>query len=75
MHSESCSIEKQSTEYCGWACCVNDVLSTHHVTKHNTPIHNILSTAPQLSISQKALERLPKDCNVMPKHVGATIYN
>ena len=37
--------------------------------------HNILSTAPQLSISQKALETLPEDGNVMPKHVGATIHN
>ena len=42
---------------------------------HNTPIHNILSTAPQMSISQKALETLPEDGNVMPKHVGATIHN
>jgi hypothetical protein len=41
----------------------------------NTPIHNILSTAPQLSISQKALETLPEDGNVMPKHVAATIHN
>jgi hypothetical protein len=48
---------------------------THHVTRHNTPIHNILSTAPQLSISQKALGALPEDSNVMPKHVGATIHN
>jgi hypothetical protein len=47
----------------------------HHVTRPNTPIHNILSTAPQLSISQKALETLPEDCNAMPKHVGATIHN
>jgi hypothetical protein len=47
----------------------------HYVTKHNTPIHNILSTAPQLSISQKALATLPKDGNVMPKHVGTTIHN
>ena len=38
-------------------------------------IHNILSTAPQLSISQKALGTLPEDGNVMPKHVGATIRN
>jgi hypothetical protein len=38
-------------------------------------IHNILSTAPQLSISQKALETLPEDGNVMPKQVGATIHN
>jgi hypothetical protein len=42
---------------------------------HNTPIHNILSTAPQLCISQKALGTLPEDGNVMPKHVGATINN
>jgi hypothetical protein len=39
------------------------------------PIHNILSTAPQLSISQKALGTLPEDGNVIPKHVGATIRN
>jgi hypothetical protein len=45
------------------------------VTRHNTPIHNILSTTPQLSISQKALGTLPEDGNVMPKHVGATIRN
>jgi hypothetical protein len=31
--------------------------------------------APQLSISQKALGGLPEDDNVMPKHVGAIIYN
>jgi hypothetical protein len=37
--------------------------------------HNILSTAPQLRIAQKALETLPEDGNVMPKHVGATIHN
>src|SRR5215471_12565638 len=51
------------------------VRGAHHVTRHNTPIHNILSTAPQLSISQKALGTLPEDGNVMPKHVGATIHN
>jgi hypothetical protein len=34
-------------------------------------IHNILSTVPQLSISQKALGTLPEDGNIMPKHVGA----
>jgi hypothetical protein len=50
-------------------------IATHHVTKHNTPAHNILSTAPQLSISQKALGTLPEYGNVMPKHVGDTIYN
>src|SRR5215469_12961487 len=64
--SERCSIEEQSIEYCGWA---------HHVIRHNTLIHNILSTAPQLSISQKALGTLPEGGNVMPKHVGATIHN
>ena len=51
------------------------VRGVHHVTRHNTFIHNILSTAPQLSISQKSLETLPEDGNVMPKHVGATIHN
>jgi hypothetical protein len=33
------------------------------------PIHNILSTTPQLSISQKALGTLPEDGKVMPKRV------
>jgi hypothetical protein len=50
-------------------------IATHHVTRHNTPIHNILSTAPQLNISHKALGTFPEDGNVMPKHVGATIHN
>jgi hypothetical protein len=59
--SESCSIEEQER--------------AHPVTGHNTPIHNILSTAPQLSISQKALGTVPEDGNVMPKHVGAAIRN
>ena len=40
-----------------------------------TTIHNILSTAPQLSISQKALRMLPEDGNVMPKHIEDTIHN
>jgi hypothetical protein len=65
VSSERCSIEQQSIEYCGW----------HHVTRHNTPIHNILSTAPQLSISQKSLGMLPDDGDVMLKHVGATIHD
>jgi hypothetical protein len=47
----------------------------NHVTRYNTPIHNILSTAPQLSISQKALGTLPEDGNIMPKHVGVTTHN
>ena len=51
------------------------VCSAHHVIRHNTPIHNILSTAPQFSISQKTLGTLPEDGNVMPKHVGATIHD
>jgi hypothetical protein len=46
-----------------------------HVTRHNTPIHNILSTAAQLSISHTALGTLSEDGNVMPKHVGATVHN
>jgi hypothetical protein len=48
---------------------------THHVTRHNTPIHNILSTAPQFSNSQKALGTIPEDGNVIPKDVGATIHD
>jgi hypothetical protein len=36
---------------------------------------NILSTDPQLNISHKALGTIPKDDNVMPKHVGATVCN
>jgi hypothetical protein len=53
----------------------SDVVREHHGTKHNTPIHNILSTAPQLSISQMALGTLSEDDNVMLKHAGATIHN
>jgi hypothetical protein len=41
-------------------------ISDHQATKHNTPIHNILSTIPQLIISQKALRTLPEDGNVIP---------
>jgi hypothetical protein len=51
------------------------IVRAHHVVRHNKPIHNILSTAPQLNISQKALGMLPEDGNTMPKHVGATIHN
>jgi hypothetical protein len=51
------------------------IVMSSDLTRHNTSIHNILSTAPQLSISQKALGTLPADGNVMPKHVGATIRN
>jgi hypothetical protein len=43
--------------------------------RHYINIHNILSTAPLLVISQKALGTLPEDDNVVPKHVGATIHN
>jgi hypothetical protein len=49
-------------------------IATLDVTRHNTPIHNNLYTAPQLNISQKVLGTLPEDGNVMPKHVGATIH-
>jgi hypothetical protein len=53
----------------------SDVVHAHHVTRHNTSIHNILSTAPQLSISQNALGTLPEDGNIMPKYVGDTMHN
>jgi hypothetical protein len=71
VSSERCLIEEKSIEYCGWGVAS----SAYHVTRHNTPIHNILSTAPQLGISQKALGTLPDDGNVMPKRVGASIDN
>jgi hypothetical protein len=50
-------------------------IATTHVTRHNTPIHNILSIDPQLNISQNALGTLHEDGNVMPKHVAKTIRN
>src|SRR5215510_14370489 len=75
--SERCLIEEQSIEYCGCGVlcvvmwCAPRTTSLHTI-RH---IHNILSTARQLSISQKALGTLPEDDNVMPKHIGATIHN
>jgi hypothetical protein len=45
------------------------VPSAQHAHSH------ILSTAPQLSISQKALETLPEGGNIMPKRVGDTIHD
>jgi hypothetical protein len=51
------------------------VVSSDVVLHSNTPIHNILTTDPQLPISQKALGTLPEDGNVMSKHVGDTIHN
>jgi hypothetical protein len=49
--------------------------TAHHVARFNTNIHNILSVAPQLTISQKALVKLPEDGNVMLNHVGTTVHN
>jgi hypothetical protein len=40
-------------------------IATHHVTRHNTPIRNIFSTAPELNISQKSLGTLPEYGNVV----------
>jgi hypothetical protein len=34
-----------------------------------------ITSAPQLSTSQKALGTLPEDGNVMPKRVEATIHH
>jgi hypothetical protein len=45
------------------------------VVRKDTPIHNILSTAPQLRISQKVLGTLAEDGNVMSNYVEATIHN
>jgi hypothetical protein len=52
-----------------------DVLRAHHVSRHNTPIHNFLSNAPQLNVSQKALGTLLQDGILMPKFLVATIHN
>src|SRR5215475_11494495 len=79
LPSERCSIKGEAVDrILGmlWRVVSSDVVhGAHHVTTHNTPIHNILSTAPQFSISQKALGTLPEEGNVMPKHVEATIHN
>jgi hypothetical protein len=48
---------------------------TNKYTNYSFSLLIIILTAPQLSISHKALETLPEDGNVMPKHVGATIHN
>jgi hypothetical protein len=58
-----------------WRVVSSGMVRAHHVTRHNTPIHTIPSTAHQLSVSQKALGMLPEDGNVMPKHVVATRHN
>jgi hypothetical protein len=73
--SERGSIEEQSIDIVDGRVVSRDVVRAHHITRHNKPIHNILSTVPKLSISQKALETFPKNGNVMPKHVGTTIHN
>src|SRR5215510_11829324 len=62
--------------YLGTRCvAISDRHAPHHATRYNTPIHNIPSTAPQLTISQKPLGTLPEDGNVMSKHVRDTIHN
>jgi hypothetical protein len=50
------------------------LLPSERCLNEGKPIHNILSTASRLSISQKALGSVPKEGNVMPKHVGDTVY-
>jgi hypothetical protein len=60
--SEECLIEEQSLNIVDGRVVSSDVVRETTIT-------------PQLSISQKALGTLPEDSNVMPKHVGANIYN
>jgi hypothetical protein len=43
-----------SSERC--SIVFSGVVHAHNATKHNTPIHNILSTAPQLTISTNLSE-------------------
>jgi hypothetical protein len=69
-----CTLEEELVSYC-LLMKPKFFGLTHHVIRHNMTTHNVPSTAPQLSISQKALRTLPKCGNVMPKHVGATMYN
>jgi hypothetical protein len=54
---------------------IHSVYLIMYHSHYNTPNHNILPTASQLNISQKALGTLPEDGCVMPKHVGAAIHN
>jgi hypothetical protein len=57
-------------------CVVSrDVVHGDHRSPNNTSIHNILSNAPQLSISHKALGSLPENGNITPKHVVVNIHN
>src|SRR5215510_8022534 len=55
--SERCSIEEQSIEYCVWAW--RYLIATHHVTRHNKPIHNILSTAPLIDHLSEGTRNAP----------------
>jgi hypothetical protein len=48
------------------------VRGDRHTPRPTTVYYRLLL---QLSISQKALETLREDGNVMPKHVAATIHN
>src|SRR5215471_225502 len=74
MPSERCSIEEQSKEYCGCGvlCLVTwctPRTTSLDITRH---IHNILSTAPQLSISQKALVCLVTWCTLCTMSLDTT---
>jgi hypothetical protein len=59
MPSERCSIGEQSIECCGWA----SPREWHHVTRHNTPIHNILPTA--LRMHEERSLRMVMQCRNM----------
>jgi hypothetical protein len=80
--SERCSIEEQSLKYCVDGCVVSsdmvcgDLRSPCTMSLDTTRQFTIFClTAPQSSISQKALGMLLEDGNVMPKCVGATMHN
>jgi hypothetical protein len=64
----------KTSEFLGGGLCLM-AWCKHHATRHNTPIHNILLAAPQLSFSQMALGKLFEDSIVIPKHVGTTIQD
>jgi hypothetical protein len=72
--SEGCSIEEQWTEKL-WIGVLRPVAWCVASLDIIRPSTIFLSTAPQLSISQKALESLPEDGNVTSKYVGVTVHN
>jgi hypothetical protein len=80
--SERCSIEEQSIEYCGWLVIgvPQLCLQLSLVTLCAVRTTSLVIPRPSTIFYRLLNERLSEDTqetlgNVMPKHVGATIYN